>query len=72
MPDEHDALKVALRVLNAIRDCRQPGARDVDLLRRLTPANTNAPVDECACDVVVQALKTRGHNCLDNDSPISR
>ena len=55
----HEAMQVALRVLNAIRDCQQPVADDVTRLRALAPALPAAPADELACDVICQVLRCR-------------
>jgi hypothetical protein len=48
------AVTVALRVLNAINQKRQPDKSDVEQLRQLSQLPAQAPIDEIACDVVQQ------------------
>ncbi len=52
-------MQVALRVLTAITDRREPDAADVEQLRRLAPPRKYDSLDEMACDVIRLALKHR-------------
>jgi hypothetical protein len=54
-----DATKVALRVLAAVVETREPDPADVAELRRLSSRPKYIPADELAWDVLRQALKQR-------------
>ena len=54
-----DALKTALRVLNAISERQPPNPFDVASLKGFAPLLAEAPLDELACDVIQQALRRR-------------
>jgi hypothetical protein len=56
-----DAMKIALRVLQAISEKHMPDPAVVDSLRNLAPFRTDQPIDELACDVIKQALMTRAN-----------
>jgi hypothetical protein len=54
-----DAMKVALRVLTALTERRDPAAEDLADLRTYAPdANRLAP-DELACEVIQRSIKAR-------------
>jgi hypothetical protein len=53
------AMEVALRVLMAINQKRQPNPADLEELHRLAPLLADLPADELACDVIKQALQRR-------------
>ena len=52
-----DAMKTALRVLNALASQCEPDGQDVDELRRLAPLLADSPLEELAWDVIRQAMK---------------
>jgi hypothetical protein len=52
-------MTTALRALGALTERQEPEAKDVAELRRLAPTMDAAPVDELACEVIQQALRTR-------------
>jgi hypothetical protein len=52
-----DALKTALRVLNALASECEPDPQDVDELHRLAPLLADVPLDDLAWDVIRQAMK---------------
>lgn len=54
-----DAMEVALRVLQALTQSRDPDPADVAELRRLAPLLADAPIDEVACDVVQRGVKPK-------------
>ncbi len=54
-----DAMRVALRVLQAITERHPPDAKDLEELKRLAPLQADQPQDELACDVIKQALQRR-------------
>jgi N-acetylmuramic acid 6-phosphate (MurNAc-6-P) etherase len=51
------AIEVALRVLTALTEKRDPDEADVSALQHLAALSAFAPVDELACEVIHQALK---------------
>jgi hypothetical protein len=54
-----DAMKVALRVLTALTERKDPTAEDLSDLRMFAPdANRLAP-DELACEVIQRSIKAR-------------
>ena len=53
------AIQVALRVLTAITEGRNPAPQDVEALKRLAPTVQYKSIDELACTVVQDALKHR-------------
>jgi hypothetical protein len=58
--DRDADLKLALRVLSAIVEKREPDPKDVKGLRNIAPANAGTwPLDEMACEVIKQARKRR-------------
>jgi DNA-binding NarL/FixJ family response regulator len=61
MPDMSgiDAMKIALRVLTAITEKRNPDPDDLQELHRLAPLQPGASPDELACEVIQQAIKRR-------------
>jgi hypothetical protein len=56
-----EQMKVALRVLTAIRERVHPDPADVEILRKSigNPELAQKPPDELACDVIQMALKIR-------------
>ena len=54
-----DAMRVALRVLTAITDKRNPDPGDLQELHRLAPLHADASPDELACEVIQKAIKGR-------------
>ena len=60
MEEELHRLRVALRVLAAITEFREPEETDVQTLRSYAPHFTRRPPDELAREVIQQALKARG------------
>ena len=52
-------MKVALRVLVAITESRNPDPSDVEDLRCWAPLIGSIPPDELACDVIMQVMKQR-------------
>jgi len=54
-----ESLTLALRVLAAISERRQPAAADADALEILAPDLAGAPLDELACAFVHRSLKYR-------------
>jgi outer membrane protein TolC len=59
MQQSMDAMRVALRVLQAITERHLPDAKDLEELKRLAPLPADQPHDELACDVIKQALQRR-------------
>jgi hypothetical protein len=55
------AMRIALRVLAPITAHEAPAPADVQELRRLAPApsDADAPLDEIACEVIVRVLQNR-------------
>ena len=53
------AMTVALRVLTALNEKRNPDAADVTELRRFVQAPPGQPLDELACDAIRLALQWR-------------
>ena len=53
------AMTVALRVLTAVTERREPAVKDLEELRRLAPLLADQPIDELACDVIQQASRQR-------------
>jgi len=51
--------EVAVRILMAIVEKRQPAPRDVRTLRRSAPLLSDLPIDVLACDVVEQGFDRR-------------
>jgi hypothetical protein len=60
MEEELQKLRVALRVLAAITEFREPDETDVQALRSDAPRFTGQSPDELAREVIQQALKARG------------
>jgi len=54
-----DKTAVALRVLTAINERKEPEDRDVALLRAYCPDHRDLDPDEMACMVIQQALEAR-------------
>src|SRR5579871_4097470 len=52
-------MQLALRVLNAITNHRDPEPADVEELHRLAPSEQGISIDELACRVVTKALQRR-------------
>ena len=59
MQDDLLRLRVALRVLTAFMEYREPEDADVQTLHSYAPL-TCRPPDELACEVIQQALIARG------------
>ena len=60
MQQSYDAMKIALRVLEALTERRYPDSNDVAILRDLAGSpEQSMGVDELACEVIQQALKHR-------------
>ena len=59
MQQSFDAMKLALRVLEAVNERREPDSQDVAGLRALAPLIANLPLDELACEVMRLALERR-------------
>ena len=59
MQESVDAIRVALRVLAALTEYRNPDPEDVEKLHQLAPPTADASLDEMACAVVEEALKRR-------------
>ena len=60
MQDSLDAMKLALRVLTALREHRRPEDDEVAALHALAaPKLQGMPLDELACEVIQAALKHR-------------
>jgi len=59
MCESLEALDVALRVLTAVMEHRQPDAGDVQELRRLRPAEDYSSMDDMACTVIFETLNRR-------------
>ena len=57
MQQSLDAMKVALRVLQAVTDNHYPDPADVERLKQFAPLLADAPADELASDVIQQAIK---------------
>lgn len=56
--DEHvDVMLIALRILVALAEGRQPLPEDAEELLRQAPEGKYASLDELACRVVEEALK---------------
>ena len=56
---QEPTFEVAVRILTAVVEKRQPAVRDVRSLRRSVPLSSDLPIDVLACDVVEQALGSR-------------
>ena len=54
-----EAMELAMRVLRAVNEKRNPDEADLSALRSLAPLVANLPPDELACDVIRQALEHR-------------
>ncbi len=52
-------MEVALRVLGAITEGREPGANDVEELQRLSPLHEDLGLEQLSCEVIREALKRR-------------
>ena len=59
MQESLDAMKLALRVLTAICEKREPDAADAEELRHYAPLLGRLPIDEVACEVIQQWLRIR-------------
>ncbi|HKE25736.1 MAG TPA: hypothetical protein VKB88_25430 [Bryobacteraceae bacterium] len=57
MQQSVDAMRVALQVLGAITEKREPAWEDIKELYRLAPPKDFMPLDELACAVVEQSLE---------------
>ena len=53
-----EATKIALRVLTAISEHRQPASADVEALKKFVPGKQVSP-DELACEIIQETLKRR-------------
>ena len=60
MGEERERLRVALRVLAAVTDFREPAETDMQALRSYAPRSTRRHPDELACEVIQEVLRTRG------------
>jgi len=60
MGEERERLRVALRVLAAVTDFREPAETDMQALRSYAPLLTRRPPDELACQVIQEVLRARG------------
>jgi len=56
-----DAMTLALRVLTAINEKREPEPDDLEKLRAMAPLIGDSPPDELACDVIKLAIERRIH-----------
>jgi hypothetical protein len=57
-----DAMKIALRVLTALTEKRNPSDEEIGRLRELVGvAGEHLPADELACEVIQKALKHRAY-----------
>jgi hypothetical protein len=54
-----EPMKVALRVLAALSDRQAPSIADIAQLKAYVPDCAATPLDELACEVIQQALKSR-------------
>ncbi|HEY3827292.1 MAG TPA: hypothetical protein VGL82_22215 [Bryobacteraceae bacterium] len=59
MDDTFDAMMIAVRVLTAVNEKRQPDAADLGYLRQFSPPAAHLPCDELACEVIQQIIKQR-------------
>lgn len=59
MEGHHETLKVALRVIAAVTEFRQPEDDDIQALRSYAPAFNGQPPDDLACEVIHQILRER-------------
>ena len=59
MQQSLDAMKLALRVLQALNEEREPDEQDLTSLRALAPLVGNLPPDELACEVIKLAIERR-------------
>ena len=59
MDQNLDAMKLALRVLNAINEKQYPDRQDVAELRRLAPEEALNDTNELAREVIQRALERR-------------
>jgi hypothetical protein len=57
MEQSTQAMRVALRVLEAITARRDPEEPDIEELRHLAPLSADMPLDELACAVVRHAIE---------------
>jgi hypothetical protein len=60
MQEELERLRVALRVLAAVTEFREPAEMDVQTLRAYAPNFKRQPSDELACEVIQRVPKARG------------
>jgi hypothetical protein len=60
MQGELERLRVALRVLAAVTEFREPEETDMQALRSYAPLSPRRPPDELACEVIQDVLKARG------------
>ena len=58
MDDNRLAMELALRVLQAIVEHRQPDPADVSGLRKYDGSGNGRDLDELACDVIQKALRS--------------
>jgi hypothetical protein len=54
-----ETMQIAVRVLSALMEKRDPDPADVQKLRECAPSLAHEPLDELACDVMRNALKER-------------
>jgi hypothetical protein len=66
-----NAMKTALRVLNALAVKCEADPADVHELRRLAPLLADSPLDELARDVIRQAMMRRDAIAADDLSPLA-
>jgi hypothetical protein len=59
MQESLDAMKLALRVLTALTERRDPDAGDAEALRGLAGDTDNRDLDDLACEVIQKAIKRR-------------
>ena len=60
MERHNETLRVALRVIAAVTEFREPEEDDIQALRSYAPAFNSQPHDRLACEVIQQVLRKRG------------
>ena len=58
MPDHHNVIRTALRILSAVSSGHAPDPGDAAALRAHNPELALLPLDELACEVVQKALRS--------------
>lgn len=59
MPEQSEAMMIAMRVLSAMNEKRAPASEDVDWLYQHVPDSESLPPDELACSVVREEVIAR-------------